>query len=63
MRLFSETEIDMRYEQQRIIDKLESLQYDILFWKREEKSEKNINRLADYDSCIDELIDMVSDLD
>ncbi len=42
---------------QQIMDQLESLQYDILFWKRREEDPKKQKKLADYDNCIDEIID------
>lgn len=53
----------MREEFQQIVDKLESLQYDILFWERKENDRDKAEKLADYDRYIDEIIDMVSCLD
>lgn len=54
-------EVDMDSIQD-IVNRLESLQYDILFWKREEKDQKKIDKLADYDRWIEDTIDMIYDL-
>lgn len=40
-----------------VVDRLESLQYDILFWMRKEKSEKVKEKLSFYDNYIEQLID------
>ena len=42
-----------------IISDLESLQYDILFWKRKEEDETKKQMLADYDDWIERVIDKV----
>lgn len=47
---------------QQIMDQLESLQYDILFWKRREEDPEKQKKLADYDNCIDEIIDKLYNL-
>lgn len=47
---------------QQIMDQLESLQYDILFWKRKEEDPEKQKKLADYDNCIDEIIDKLYNL-
>lgn len=46
---------------QEVVNRLESLQYDILFWKRREDDREKITKLKDYDHCIDEIIDMIYD--
>lgn len=56
-------EKDMREDIQKIVDKLESMQYDILFWERKEENKEIAEKLADYDTCIEELIDMISCLE
>lgn len=42
---------------QEIIDKLESLQYDILFWARKTRNEKVKEKLKAYDRYIESIID------
>jgi len=46
-------------ELQEIINDLESLQFDILFWKRKEKSKARQKMLADYDNFIEGIIDKI----
>ena len=48
---------------QEIVNDLESLQYDILFWERKEKDKKKRKMLSDYDKWIEKIIDQVYDLD
>ena len=41
---------------QEIVNDLESLQYDILFWERKEKNKKKRKMLSDYDKWIEKII-------
>ena len=45
-----------------IINSLESLQYDILFWKRKEEDAAKRKKLADYDDHIEEIIDKIFEI-
>ena len=49
----------MPEELMEIINNLESLQYDILFWKRREEDKSKKQMLADYDNWIEGIIDKV----
>lgn len=57
--LFGKGEKSMPEEFLEIISDLESLQYDILFWKRKEEDETKKQMLADYDDWIERVIDKV----
>lgn len=46
---------------QEVINNLESLQCDILLWKRREKSKKRRRMLADYDVYLDGIIERLYD--
>ncbi len=48
---------------QEIIDDLESMQYDILFWKRKEKDENVKIKLSIYDKKLDSIIEKLQTLD
>jgi hypothetical protein len=49
----------MENQMQDIINDLESLQFDILFQKRKEKSKVKQQIFADYDNFIDRIIDKI----
>lgn len=49
----------MEHEIQEVIDRLESLQFDILVWQKKEKSRKRKKMLSDYDSFIDDTIEIL----
>lgn len=49
----------MENQMQDIINDLESLQFDILFQKRKEKSRAKQQIFADYDNFIDRIIDKI----
>ena len=49
----------MEYRIQEVINKLETLQYDILFWEKKEKNKEKVDRLSVYDRNLDEVIDML----
>lgn len=51
----------MPYNLQEIVNMLESLQYDILFWEKKEENEKVKEKLSDYDKYIEMVIDKVYD--
>ena len=53
----------MNEEYIEIINRLESLQYDILFWKRKEQDQEKIKRLEKYDSVIDGIIEYIEQLE
>lgn len=53
----------MNEEYIEIINRLESLQYDILFWKRKEQDQEKIKRLEKYDSVIDGIIEYIEELE
>lgn len=44
---------------QEVVNRLESLQYDILFWKRREDDRDKVTKLENYDHYIDDIIDMI----
>lgn len=52
---------EMDSELQEAIDKLESLQMDMLFWKRRTKSRKTKSRISMYDAIIESVIDSLYD--
>ena len=49
----------MEKELQEVIDMLEDLQYDILFWKRKEKNKDKATMLENYDNYIEKIIDKI----
>lgn len=49
----------MEQEIQEVINRLESLQFDILVWKKKEKSKKRQQMLADYDHFLDDTIEIL----
>lgn len=51
----------MYEEIQEAINRLESLQFDILMWKKREKSKKRKQMLADYDEWLDDVIEILYD--
>lgn len=53
----------MNEQLQEIINDLESLQFDILFWKHKEQDSDKQKMLSDYDNWIDRVIDKVSNLE
>lgn len=52
---------NMYEEIQEAINRLESLQFDILMWKKREKSKKRKQMLADYDEWLDDVIEILYD--
>jgi hypothetical protein len=48
---------------QEVVNRLESLQYDILFWKRKEDDIEKVEKLGDYDQYIEDIIDMIFDIE
>lgn len=49
----------MYEEIQEVISRLESLQFDIMTWKKKEKSKKRQKMLADYDHWLDDTIEIL----
>ena len=50
-------------ELQKAVDLLESMQVDIMFWKKKETNEKEKERLQKYENLIDVIVYLIEDFD
>lgn len=50
-------------ELQKAVDLLESMQVDMMFWKKKETNEKTKEKLQKYENCIDVVIDYIEEFD
>lgn len=50
-------------ELQKAVDLLESMQVDMMFWKKKETNEKAKERLQKYENLIDVIVDLIEEFD
>ena len=50
-------------ELQKAVDLLESMQVDMMIWKKKEKDKSAVYKLHKYENCIDVIIDIIEQFD